>query len=290
MLKDLIKMAGRLDALGLRKEADFADRLIRKVAQETPENEPENKPEVSLKQPYQPSEEQKEYNVTDFNGYYDMVNAWLKGDSNKFSWMNEQSKKFGKSYLNVALENLAKYHGDLFISKILFSKDSQIIQMGRPYMDYAITSSIKYNAWWTMGIISYLKEIVPLTEDEYNKYKQLTELGVSEKISDDKSKDLAQKMKTSPELIVQKYISDKPFPNQSSYTEEEAKAALQAVAEYYPERIWRFQGYDIVSDEIMEMAIASYDWDMENGTEERKKSMINDPLTRKPELRKNKSV
>jgi hypothetical protein len=32
MLKDLIKMAGRLDALGLRKEADFADRLIRKVA------------------------------------------------------------------------------------------------------------------------------------------------------------------------------------------------------------------------------------------------------------------
>ena len=27
MLKDLIKMAGRLDALGLRKEADFVDRF-----------------------------------------------------------------------------------------------------------------------------------------------------------------------------------------------------------------------------------------------------------------------
>ena len=32
MLKDLIKMAGQLDALGFKREADFTDKIIRKVA------------------------------------------------------------------------------------------------------------------------------------------------------------------------------------------------------------------------------------------------------------------
>ena len=298
MLNDLIKMAGQLDALGLRREADFTDKIIRKVAQETPEGEPESKPEVepesevSLENTYKPSDYwsdpdqgQKDYDVTTYPGYKDMVDAWVKGDENKFSWRNEQSKKFGKPYISVALEILAKKDGYSFITMVLFSKQKDTRQVGMRYMHSAIASSSKTNPQWTWGALGYLKENAVLTEDEYNKYYEMTTQEVRKKQVEDHQKEIARHMKVDPWMIVYKYNASGENTRYPQYcTEEQMQDALLAIAEQRPEMIDSFVGYGNVPDEIIEAAIRSYDWTLENGTDLEKWHLKNG---RRPEVRKN---
>jgi hypothetical protein len=125
MLKDLIKMAGRLDALGLRKEADFADRLIRKVAQADPEFM---------------SEHQKKQMAN--NGF--LLEHHLGEDS---GWTNEMYDN-EHTYLQQAL--LAGSKGDprWFINNMIWSKDSYKASLAEPYAHLAAKSLAEKDPTW----------------------------------------------------------------------------------------------------------------------------------------------